>query len=209
MENQTRISIFIYTISEIALPCIVLILNSAPKFKFHIHDVLKIHFMYIPISDVIQEHKEYIHGIVKEWIVSIGIHEPRGVWTTTISKLSFAVFFPVPLRLFPRTSTIEGLERPLFRFPSSCLDRHFFGSMQSLETWLFWGLRSRWDRCFSAARADVETAASFRPMPSSGTRAPGLDLSPNIMVMRVAARPAHDLEINYITRSRAPHEKQE
>ena len=79
MENQTRISIFIYTISEIVLPCIVLILNSTPKFKFHIHDVLKIHFMYIPTPDVIQEHKEYIHGIIKEWIVSIGIHEPRGV----------------------------------------------------------------------------------------------------------------------------------
>lgn len=46
-------------------------------------------------------------------------------------------------------------------------------------------------------------------MPSSEMRAPGLDLSPNIMVMRVAARPAHDLEIHYITRSHAPHEKQE
>ena len=46
-------------------------------------------------------------------------------------------------------------------------------------------------------------------MQSSGTWAPGLDLSPNIMVMRVAARPTHDLEINYITRSRTPHEKQE
>lgn len=46
-------------------------------------------------------------------------------------------------------------------------------------------------------------------MQSSGTRAPGLDLSSNIMVMRVAARPTHDLEIHYITRSRAPHEKQE
>ena len=53
MENQLLISIFIYTISEIVLPCIVLILNSTAKFKFHIHDVLKIHFMYIPTPDVI------------------------------------------------------------------------------------------------------------------------------------------------------------
>lgn len=81
--------------------------------------------------------------------------------------------------------------------------------MQPSGTQLFCGPCGRPKHRISEPRAVVETAAYLRPMPSSGTRAPGLDLSPNIMVMRVAARPTHDLEINYITRSRTPHEKQE
>lgn len=53
LENQLPISIFIYTISEIVLPCIVFLLNPSPKLKFHIHDILKILFVYIPPPDVI------------------------------------------------------------------------------------------------------------------------------------------------------------
>ena len=48
-ENTAPISFFIYMISEIVLLCIVLLLNPSPKLKFHIHDIPKRPFMYIPL----------------------------------------------------------------------------------------------------------------------------------------------------------------
>ena len=50
MENRPQISIFIYTISEIVLPCIVFLLNPSLKTKFHIHDFFKCLFVYTPIQ---------------------------------------------------------------------------------------------------------------------------------------------------------------
>ena len=100
-------------------------------------------------------------------------------------------------------------ERDFFDVRAVARNTAFPSPVQSLETPHFRAPCSHPKHCISKPRAVVETAAYLRPMPSSGTWAPGLDLSPNIMVMRVAARPTHDLEINYITRSRTPHEKQE
>ena len=70
-ENQAPISIFIYTISEIVLPCIVLLLNPSLKLKFHIHDFLKFIFMYSSLKIVLQEQNKYIHGMVKDMMMSI------------------------------------------------------------------------------------------------------------------------------------------
>ena len=47
IENQAPILIFIYTISKIVLPCIVLLLNTSQKLIFHVHDFLKGRFVYI------------------------------------------------------------------------------------------------------------------------------------------------------------------
>lgn len=63
MENQLRISIFIYTISEIILLCIVLFRNPSPRLKFHIHEILNGLYVYIPTQKSLKPMESFIPSI--------------------------------------------------------------------------------------------------------------------------------------------------